>query len=127
MLQNLSRILFLILLTITSVTAHGAEKLDAIPIKFQGNWASNREHCNIDHDLNLAISSTALNFWESSGSTLSVVIHDDNKLALILDFSGEGDEWVGFVHFQLSPDGTKLIDIRDPYSKSQLVRYRCPT
>lgn len=112
-------------LLLNSAIAFSAEKLDLIPSEFQGNWASDIKHCKIDHDLNLEIGSTFLNYWESSGSVLSVVKHGERKLALLVDFSGEGDEWVGFVHFQISASGTKLTDIRDSNSKVQLVRHRC--
>lgn len=104
-----------------------AETHDEIPMIFQGQWASDINNCNIDHIYNLTINPTSVDFYESGGSAISVVTRGGVELALIIDFSGEGDEWIGFIHFRISSDVSTLKDISDPYSKKQLVRYRCPT
>ncbi len=104
-----------------------AEVHNSIPAKFQGLWASDVKNCSIDHTMNLTINSESLTFWESSGSVLSVVTEDGNELALIVDFSGEGDEWIGFVHFEISSNKLTLKDIQNSNSTNQVLRYKCPT
>ncbi len=114
------------LLSLNGVMIYAAELHDEIPMIFQGQWASDINNCNIDHIYNLTINSRSVGYWESGGSAISVVTRNEDELAVIVDFAGEGDEWIGFVHFHISSDGSNLKDISDPYSKTQLVRHKCP-
>ena len=101
------------------------ERTDSIPEEFHGTWASDASHCNKLHELNLRIGPTSLNFWESSGEAISIVIKDKRELAMILDFSGEGEEWIGFVHFRISEDGNLLEDIEKLHLENRITRVKC--
>jgi len=122
----LRAIIIFVSLALSSAIACAAETQNKIPTNFQGLWASELRFCETNHEYNLRINSQSLEFWESSGSALSIVTRDKNELALIVNFTGEGLEWIGFAHFQILSDESKLIDISDPDPKNQLVRHRCP-
>ena len=112
------------LLFFISFSVNAAELLKEIPKQYIGTWSSDLSQCNKDHIYNLEIHKRNLVFWESGGPVIAAVTHN-NELALILELSGEGEEWISFLHFKLISN-KMLKDITDPYSKDQLVRYKCP-
>ena len=113
------------MLAFSSANASKIEVKNSIPEKFLGNWASKMEHCGKSHDQNLQIGPTSLEFWESTGTPISIVIKNQNEIALIVDFTGEGDEWIVFVHFKISEDGNHLADIINTYAGNGFSRIKC--
>lgn len=117
---------FAILLTVMAVSsAAAAERQGTIPARFQGEWNIKLEHCGTDqNDSRLKISADRLQFHESGGSVRAVVTKGKLELAVIAELSGEGETWLFYRHFRLSPDHTSLTDITG--NDSAVVRYRCP-
>jgi hypothetical protein len=107
--------------------AIAAEQQASVPARFQGEWISNLKNCgtNLD-DSKLTISAERIRFYESRGSIKAVVTQGESDLALITELSGEGDIWLAYNHFRLSPDLKSLTDVTDATGESKLVRYRCP-
>ena len=95
------------------------------PVEFQGKWSSELKYCNTDNVNNLNIQKNEIEYWESNGPILAIVTKTKNEVAFISELSGEGDVWLSFSHYSLSPDKKKLTDITDPYDKNKLVRLRC--
>lgn len=102
-----------------------AETHKTIPIQFQGKWTSNLKDCETDDETNLEILKDHISFYESNGPTISIVTKQKNELALIIELSGEGEEWLSFVHLKINDKNNQLTDITDAYEKNKLVRYRC--
>ena len=117
-----SVVLGLVLLP-SSLSAANQQK--TIPIRFQGEWNSNLQHCGTGlDDSRLRISADRVRFYESGGPVRAVVTQGEFDLALILELSGEGETWISFSHFRLSPDRSYLSDVTS--KESGIVRYRCP-
>lgn len=102
-----------------------AESHKSIPTIFQGKWTSSLKDCGTDHETNLEIFKNHLSFFESDGPTISIVTKQKNELALIIELTGEGDEWLSFVHFKINNKNNQLTDITDAYEKNKLIRHRC--
>ncbi len=113
------------MLALGSAIASELEIRNSIPEKFWGNWASQVENCDKNHVQNLHIGPTSLEFSKSSGIPISIVLRDQKELALIVDFTGDGSEWIGFVHFEISDDGNLLADIKNSYSGNGFARIKC--
>jgi len=122
---KLLNILPLTILVLCSLSLNAYETPKVIPEQFQGQWSSDLKYCNKDHEYNLKIFKDYLMFWESIGSALSIVTKENNELALILELSGEGEEWLSFKHYKINNDNNQLTDITDPYAKNKLIRYKC--
>jgi hypothetical protein len=109
-----------------TVTTRVAEQLFEIPIQFQGEWNANLEECGSTRgDSRLWIGADYIEFYESSGPTLEVVVQGEFELRVTTELSGEGDTWLDQRYFQLSEDNQTLeakFDTTDP----GFVRYRCP-
>ena len=105
--------------------ASNLEIRDSIPKAFWGKWASKEENCNKSHVQNLQIGPTLLEFEKNSGIPVSIVLRNQKELALIVDFTGGGMEWIGFVHFEISDDGKLLADIKNYYAGNGFARIRC--
>lgn len=112
-------------LILSMPTVEATETHKTIPKIFQGNWSSSLENCVIDDEANLEISKNHITFPESDGTTISIVTKQNIELALIIELSGEGEEWLSFVHYKINAKNNTLTDITDPYAKNNLVRYRC--
>ena len=113
------------MLAFGNAIASEIEIRNSIPEKFRGNWASHVENCGKSHVQNLHIGPTSLEFSESSGIPISIVLRDQKELALIVDFTGKGDEWIGFVHFEISENGDLLADIKNSYAGNGFARVKC--
>lgn len=124
LIKKVARLLPLLLLS--SVLSAAKTTHREIPEQFRGTWVMNLRDCGTHTDGHVYISSNTVRGWEGSGWALSIVTRDNRELALILDFSDEGYEWLGFEHFKLSADGSRLTDISDPYESNPTVRRRCP-
>ena len=113
------------MLSLGSAIASELEIRNSIPEKFWGKWASKLENCDKDHIQNLQIGPTSLKFSKSSGMAISVVLRDQKELALIVDFTDDGAEWIGFVHFEISDNGSLLADIKNSYAGNGFARIKC--
>lgn len=97
----------------------------AVPSQFIGHWAGSPESCSSQgDDLVLRIEPTQISYWESHGLVLAAITREHNELALILDFSGEGEAWLGTALFKLSEDGQQLTD-STTVPGQEIVRYKC--
>jgi hypothetical protein len=114
-----------LVLTLMAASATAAEQQRVIPARFQGEWNTNLENCGTDlNDSRLRISADHLQFHESGGTVRAVVTQGELDLALIAEMSGEGETWLFYRHFRLSPDETYMTDVTD--KDLALMRYRCP-
>lgn len=118
----ISTIALVVASTVGYTHASTVETKESIPRLFHGDWALDARHCNKTHIANLSIGPSLLEFWESTGRVISVVVKDERELALILDFTGEGEEWIGLIHFKVSEDGNYLTDIEHPHPQNRRVR-----
>ena len=113
------------MLILSSAIASKLEIGNAIPEKFWGKWASQLENCDKSHVQNLQIGRTSLEFSKSSGIPVAIVLRDQKELALIVEFTSDGNEWIGFVHFEISDDGNLLADIKNSYAGNGFARIKC--
>ena len=97
-----------------------------VPIPFQGNWSTNLKHCNAEDVMNLTITATHINAWESKGRIVSIVKNGKSEVAFISALKGEGETWLAFNYYRLSADKRQLTDITDPLTETPAFRYRCP-
>lgn len=112
-----------ILCSASAVSA--AEQRSTIPARFQGEWNANLKNCGQPgSESQLWIRDNELSFFESVGLAKAIVTQGTSDLALILESSGEGESWISYHHFRLSPDQTSLSRVADDGFK--FVRYRCP-
>ena len=105
--------------------SYAIEEHDQIPLPFQGKWAMNSTDCHTSNPGNVIIYEKKLKFWESEASVISIVTREANELALISEFTGEGENWLGFSYFRLSDDKNQLFDLSDPYARNPFFRNRC--
>ena len=125
MLRHFNYIPLVLLLTFGTAIASGLEIRNSIPEKFWGKWASKAENCDKSHVQNLQIGPNSLEFLKNSGIPISIVLKNQKELALIVDFTGDGNEWIGFVHFKISDDGNLLADIKNYYAGNGFARIKC--
>lgn len=115
----------ILMLPFASANASELETRNLIPEKFWGKWASEAKNCDKRHVQNLQIGPTSLEFSKSSGIPISIVLRNQKELALIVDFKDDGNEWIGFVHFEISGDGNLLADIKNSYAGNGFTRIKC--
>ena len=89
-------------LVLSLFSVQAAETHKTIPKLFQGKWTSNLKDCGAGDETNLGIFKDHISFYESSGSTISIVTKQKNELALIIELSVEGEEWLSFVHYKIN-------------------------
>ena len=95
-----------------------------IPERFIGEWNTELKDCGTgDNDSRLRIESERVRFHESSGTVQTAAVEADDTLALIAEFKGEGQTWLGEHRFRLSDDGQSLSE---RIGARELVRRRCP-
>jgi hypothetical protein len=99
-----------------------AEQQNAVPARFQGEWAASLAQCGKDSESRLVIGAAQIRFYESEGTIKAVVTRGERELALIAELSGEGETWLDFSHFRLSADQKTLTDIT---GERAFVRHRC--
>lgn len=125
--RDISALLLGTVLLQASLPAHAAESQTAIPARFQGEWNDDVKHCGTDQsDSQLKIGPHDLHFLETSAAVRAVVTEGDTDLAVITEMKGEGETWLAFYHFVLSPDGNHLTDVSDPGAEPDLDLVRCP-
>ena len=114
----------LLLLALVAGVASAAEKQQAVPTRFRGEWNSSLKQCGTDlNDSRLRISANRVRFYESSGPIRAVVTEGEFGLAMISELTGEGQTWLSYHHFKLSANRAYMTDITND---AKLVRYRCP-
>ncbi len=114
-------------LVLLASSASASDVIPHIPVQFLGTWAGSLEECGaLGSDSTLRLESDRVAYWESFGALRAIVANGDDEIAMILDFSGEGEVWLGTLQLSISPDGERLID---EYSVpgEPVVRYRCPS
>lgn len=114
----------LLVLNQSSLLATTAEQHQIVPDRFQGEWHSDLENCGTLAEGGLQMEADRIQFYESTGSIVSVVTQGQSDLALTSELSGEGETWLAQHHFRLSEDGNSLSAI--VYGNPSLTRYRCP-
>lgn len=103
-----------------------SDVVDTIPERFQGEWAGSVVECGaLGNDSTLRLESDGISYWESFGVVKAVVARGSDEIALIAEFSGEGESWLGTLQVRLSPDGNSLID-EHTVPGEEVVRFRCP-
>ena len=117
--------IILIFFIMVQPISYAIEQHDRIPLSFQGKWAMNRSYCEASNPGNIIIYEKKLKFWESEASVIAIVTRKTDELALISEFTGEGENWLGFSYFRLSDDKNQIIDLSDPYAKKPFFRNRC--
>lgn len=115
---------FLALCILLSAIVGCSYQAHDIPAQFQGEWVRDLRYCGKADPASLNISVQKLEYWESLGKVKSVISRAGDELALIAEFSGEGERWLGFAHFKLSVDNERLTDITDRYA-APFIRMRC--
>lgn len=106
--------------------ASASQRVDTIPAAFIGEWNQDLKDCGRGwNDSRLVVEARHVYFYESDGPMVTAAAKDKREIALLLDLSGEGEEWLATAHWRLSPDGKRLHDADDT-SDSPLIRYRCP-
>lgn len=103
-----------------------AEVHTSIPNQFLGRWGGSIQSCADPgaDDLTLVVDPGRMRFWESSGRVLAAATDGPLKLALLMEFSGEGETWLEALEFQLSPDRSRLNAVAG--RRNVASRVRCP-
>jgi len=112
-----------------STNASAIETLKTIPSDFQGNWSPRLEECGLHPLTNgvypslMTITKEGISHYESGGNAASIVRRHKNEIAMILEYSGEGDLWLTYKYFILSEDKKTLTDASNPRKK--YITHRC--
>ena len=115
---------FLLLLVVFGAGAAAAERREAVPGRFVGEWVVDLKHCGTDRgDSRLRLDADRVHFRESGGPIRAVVTLGELEIALIAELSGDGETWLACHRFRLSADRKQLIDAT---GDAELVRHRCP-
>lgn len=117
--------LLLLLAVFGAGAAMAAERREAMPARFAGEWVADLKHCGTGRDdARLRLDADRIRFHESSGPIRAVVARGEFEIALIAELSGEGETWLACHRFRLSADHKQLTDAT---GEAGLVRHRCPT
>jgi len=93
-----------------------------IPAEFQGEWNEDLKDCGTGLALTrLRVTPREVRFHESLGKVV-MASRRQNVVTLLLDMSGEGEEWQTTMTFTLTPDGNAMTTNGPP----ALTRRRCP-
>ena len=105
------------------VTKGDAIHANAIPITLQGRWTGTNERCG-DRAAAQALELTAasLIFHESVGTVQRVTREGEGRLAVVANFTGEGESWTRTLMLRPSTDGQQLTITNDG---TAIVRKRC--
>lgn len=114
----------LLFMALCAGAAIAAERQEAVPARFAGEWVADLKRCGTDRDdSRLRLDADRVRFRESGGPIRAVVARGESEIALIAELSGEGETWLACHRFRLSADRDRLIDAT---GEAELVRYRCP-
>ena len=95
-----------------------------IPSKFQGHWSVDLRACGAApaDDSQVWITATSLNFYETNGHALKVVLADGNHAVVTLRSEGEGMTFVAKKGLVLSSEGTLTIRNEDDTGSTSFKR-----
>ncbi|NJO56639.1 MAG: hypothetical protein HC834_10260 [Rhodospirillales bacterium] len=112
-------------LLLAATGAGAAERLDAIPDRFLGEWRAVSNACaDPAGETWMRISSDRIAFYESEGPVIAVVADGKETLTVTIELSGEGEVWELSRRFRLSEDQKILSDISE--DSDGFDRHRCP-
>ena len=81
---------------------------DYMPERFHGVWNQVDGSCNPASELRVEITPTTIEFYESHGEIMRIVVEAPNNLVVALTMEGEGEKWDMAHRFTLSDDGDTL-------------------
>lgn len=114
----------LLFMALFAGTSMAAERQEAVPARFVGEWVADLKRCGADRDdSRLRLDADRIRFHESGGPIKAVVTRGELELAPIAELSGEGETWLARHRFRLSADRERLIDAT---GEAEFARYRCP-
>lgn len=104
-------------------TIAGAAVVDpkAVPVAFQGVWASTADDCARPSESRLTVAADSLTFYESRGPVISVEGVGPDEILVAVAVRGEGEAGQRTFRYRLINGGAALFDVR-----SGLTRVRCP-
>ncbi|WP_445427521.1 hypothetical protein [Alishewanella sp. HL-SH05] len=116
-MRHLVFIIFSLLLSVPSYSS------PRIPKTFQGTWDANDEACKTQYsDMRLHISSSVVEYWESSGNLIEVIESKNISFIARFAFSGEGENWESKITYFLLNEGSKLVQAFDDGLRVSRVR-----
>lgn len=96
-----------------------------VPDQFLGDWGTSFTDCGTEaDDTTLHIGMRHISYGERSGMLQAVVVRGTKEVALIAEFTSEGEAWLDASTFVLSPDGEQLTQSAG-VNGEPLVRVRC--
>lgn len=83
-----------------------------IPDSFHGKWARDEMACGVvSHESRLDIRADAVDYYESRGRLLEILLSSPRRVAVRLQHTGEGQTWQSTREFVLSEDGRQLGEV----------------
>lgn len=121
-------VFFALALAVIVATASGAasavEQRKVVPAAFVGEWNVEPALCGSpDGDGRLVIHADRVEFYESAGPVLQVLVESPRQIVVTAQLQGEGQVWRSVLRWHLSADGRQLTD--EP-GDGAWVRHRCP-
>lgn len=110
------------------MNCHATEKLETIPVEYQGRWAPLLNECKPDPIVGgdspnlFTIKSKHITYYESGCNFISIAKRD-NEVAIILGCSGTDEESIAVSHYSISEDHNVLTNITNRLNK--LEYYKC--
>lgn len=94
-----------------------------IPKPFQGLWDVSADACNKQYsDMRLRISSSTIEYWESTGDLLEIIESKHISLIARFAFSGEGELWESKITYLLLNKQRELVQSFDDGLRVSRVR-----
>ncbi|MEK8046447.1 hypothetical protein [Ideonella margarita] len=111
-------------LAFASGAASAVEQRKVVPAAFVGEWNFEPALCGSqDGEGRLVIHTDHVEFYESAGPVLQVLVESPVQIFVIAQLQGEGQVWRSVRRWHLSADGRQLTD--EP-GAGAWVRHRCP-
>jgi hypothetical protein len=108
-------------LMVFNTFSHSAEM---IPSSYQGIWDASQEACTERFsDMRLAINSTTVEYWESSGELIEII--ESKHISLVAKFKmmGEGEVWESIITYFIDINKQTLVQVFD--NGIRVTRVRC--
>ncbi len=114
---------YLILMMVSLLLSLPSHANSQIPKPFQGLWDASADACKKQYsDMRLRISSSAIEYWESSGNLLEIIESKHISLIARFAFSGEGESWESKVTYFLLNEQRELVQVFDDGMRVSRVR-----
>lgn len=92
-------------------TVSASDNKNEIPAEYFGVWDANLKSCEVRFsDLRITIGKDTIEYIESTGQVVKLEVADGNKIEIELAMTGEGEEWVRRISFNLLENETKLVE-----------------